>query len=157
MTQRLDPSLVRHGRVNGRYFRENFAQGGIDLVQIIPELVTNADSAIAVGGRGRGRIGLSFGSPDPEFAAEWRKAMRRLRAPALLDSRHEVRCADDGVGTEYDANLSRAVLEACVTACRTCGDECESHAEHGMEHCAVCAEQCRRCEEACRRLADAMA
>ena len=54
----LDPSSVRHGRVNGRYFRENFAQGGIDLVQIIPELVTNADSAIALGGRPAGRIVL---------------------------------------------------------------------------------------------------
>jgi hypothetical protein len=96
----LDPSLIRHGRVNGRYFRENFAQGGIDLVQIIPELVTNADSAIAIGGRERGRIGLSFGTPDSGFAAEWRKAMRRLRAPALLDWRHEVRCADDGVGMD---------------------------------------------------------
>ena len=61
----LDPSLVRHGRVNGRYFRENFAQGGIDLVQIIPELVTNADSAIALGGRPAGRIVLRFGAPDP--------------------------------------------------------------------------------------------
>jgi hypothetical protein len=100
VARQLDPSLIRHGRVNGRYFRENFAQGGIDLVQIIPELVTNADSAIALGGRDRGRIGLSFGSPDPEFAAEWRKAMRRLRAPALLDWRHEVRCADDGVGMD---------------------------------------------------------
>ncbi|HEY6740263.1 MAG TPA: hypothetical protein VI076_15575, partial [Actinopolymorphaceae bacterium] len=30
----LDPGAVRHGRVRGRYFRENFAQGGIDLVQI---------------------------------------------------------------------------------------------------------------------------
>ena len=60
----LDPSLVRHGRVNGRYFRENFAQGGIDLVQIVPELVTNADSAIAVGGRPSGRIVLRFGAPD---------------------------------------------------------------------------------------------
>jgi hypothetical protein len=58
--------------------------------------------------------------------------------------------------TEYDANISRAVLEACATACRACGDECEAHARHGMEHCAVCAEQCRRCEEACRRLAEAM-
>jgi hypothetical protein len=36
----LDPSAVRRGRVHARYFRENFAQGGIDLVQIIPELVT---------------------------------------------------------------------------------------------------------------------
>ena len=46
-TVTLDPGAVRHGRVRGRYFRENFAQGGIDLVQIVPELVTNADSAIA--------------------------------------------------------------------------------------------------------------
>jgi hypothetical protein len=96
----LDPSLIRHGRVNGRYFRENFAQGGIDLVQIIPELVTNADSAIAIAGRGRGRIALSFGAPEPQFAAEWKRAMRKLRAPALLDWRHEVRCADDGVGMD---------------------------------------------------------
>ena len=89
----LDPSAVRHGRVNGRYFRENFAQGGIDLVQIIPELVTNADSAIALGGRPAGRIVLRFGPPDPAFVAGWKRAMRRLRAPALLDWRHELRCS----------------------------------------------------------------
>jgi hypothetical protein len=94
----LDPSLIRHGRVNGRYFRENFAQGGIDLVQIIPELVTNADSAIAIGGRPRGRIVLRFGAPDAAFAFEWKRAMRRLRAPALSGWRHELRCTDDGVG-----------------------------------------------------------
>jgi len=35
---------------SGGYFRENFAQGGIDLVQIVPELVTNADAAIAASG-----------------------------------------------------------------------------------------------------------
>ena len=99
----LDPSLVRHGRVNGRYFRENFAQGGIDLVQIIPELVTNADSAIAVGGRASGRIVLRFGPPDAGFAAEWRRAMRRLRAPAVLEWRHELRCSDDGVGMDAAA------------------------------------------------------
>jgi hypothetical protein len=53
--------------------------------------------------------------------------------------------------TGYDANLTRAVLEACATACRSCGDECERHA--GMhEHCRVCAEACRRCEQACRAL-----
>src|SRR3954471_12600272 len=96
----LDPSLVRHGRVNGRYFRENFAQGGIDLVQIIPELVTNADSAIALGGRPSGRIVLRFGPPDAGFAVEWKRAMRRLRAPALLEWRHELRCSDDGVGMD---------------------------------------------------------
>jgi hypothetical protein len=53
--------------------------------------------------------------------------------------------------TGYDANLTRAVLEACATACKACGDECGSHA--GMhEHCRVCAEACRRCERACRDL-----
>ena len=99
----LDPSLVRHGRVNGRYFRENFAQGGIDLVQIVPELVTNADSAIALGGRASGRIVLRFGTPDPDFAREWKRAMRRFRAPALLDWRHELRCSDDGIGMDASA------------------------------------------------------
>ena len=77
MLGQLDLSSVRHGRVNGRYFRENFAQGGIDLVQIIPELVTNADSAIALGGRPAGRIVLRFGPPDPAFVADWKRAMRR--------------------------------------------------------------------------------
>ena len=53
--------------------------------------------------------------------------------------------------TGYDANLTRTVLEACAQACKTCGDECASHA--GMhEHCRVCAEACRRCEQACREL-----
>jgi hypothetical protein len=33
------------GAVRGRYFRENFAQGGIDLVQIIPELVDRRQSS----------------------------------------------------------------------------------------------------------------
>jgi hypothetical protein len=47
--------------------------------------------------------------------------------------------------------LARAVLEACVLACRLCGDECAAHAGH-MEHCRVCAEACRRCQEACERL-----
>jgi hypothetical protein len=101
--QLVDTSSIRHGRVNGPYFRENFAQGGIDLVQIIPELVTNADSAIAVAGSRSGRIVLSFGSPDPVFASDWKRAMRRLRAPALLEWRHELRCSDDGVGMDAEA------------------------------------------------------
>ena len=53
--------------------------------------------------------------------------------------------------TGYDANLTRAVLEACATACRACGDECAQHAEMHA-HCRVCAEACRRCESACREL-----
>ena len=58
--------------------------------------------------------------------------------------------------TEYDANVTRPQLEACIAACKSCGDECEAHAEH-MAHCRVCAESCRRCEEACRELLSAMA
>ena len=99
----LDLSAVRHGRVNGRYFRENFAQGGIDLVQIIPELVTNADSAIALGGRPAGRIVLALRPARPRVRGGLERAMRQLRAPALLDWRHELRCADDGVGMDAAA------------------------------------------------------
>ena len=53
--------------------------------------------------------------------------------------------------TGYDANISRTLLEACATACKACGDECEQHA--GMhDHCRICAEACRRCEQACNEL-----
>lgn len=57
--------------------------------------------------------------------------------------------------TEYDAYVTRAQLEACIAACKSCGDECEQHAEH-MAHCRVCAESCRRCEQACRELLSAI-
>ena len=57
--------------------------------------------------------------------------------------------------TEYDANVTKTALQACVAVCRSCGDECEQHGEH-MEHCAVCAEQCRRCDRACQELLDAI-
>ena len=57
--------------------------------------------------------------------------------------------------TEYDANVTRPLLEACVAACRSCGNECQRHAEM-HEHCRVCAEACRRCEQACNELLDAM-
>ena len=53
--------------------------------------------------------------------------------------------------TGYDANITRAVLEACAQACKSCADECEQHASM-HEHCRVCAESCRRCERACRDL-----
>jgi hypothetical protein len=70
--------------------------------------------------------------------------------------RSDLDCADicDTTGrvlsrhTGYDANLTRAVLESCVLACRTCGDECLRHAEM-HEHCRICAEACRRCQQAC--------
>jgi hypothetical protein len=99
----VDRSAVRFGRARGRYFRENFAQGGVDLVQIIPELVTNADAAIAASGRSSGRIMLALAAPDAEFLSAWRARMRGLRSPALLAWKHELRCVDDGEG--IDAGL----------------------------------------------------
>jgi hypothetical protein len=57
--------------------------------------------------------------------------------------------------TGYDANLTRAVLQACVVACRSCGDECDRHAGH-HEHCRICADACRQCEQACQQLLTAL-
>jgi hypothetical protein len=83
-----------------------------------------------------------------EMVAELRRCIRSdldcadvCEATGRVLSRH----------TGYDANLTRAVLETCATACRTCGDECEQHAAM-HEHCRICAEVCRRCEHACRDL-----
>lgn len=52
-------------------------------------------------------------------------------------------------------SMTRAVLQACVTACRSCGDECERHADRHA-HCRVCADECRRCERICQELLAAM-
>ncbi|HEX9527104.1 MAG TPA: four-helix bundle copper-binding protein [Streptosporangiaceae bacterium] len=52
---------------------------------------------------------------------------------------------------EYDAHVTEPLLEACAAVCKSCGDECERHAQM-HEHCRVCAEACRRCERACRDL-----
>jgi hypothetical protein len=57
--------------------------------------------------------------------------------------------------TEYDANVTKPLLAACVATCKSCGDECERHSQM-HEHCRVCAEACRRCEQACRELLGAM-
>jgi hypothetical protein len=57
--------------------------------------------------------------------------------------------------TGYDANISRTLVDACATACKSCGDECSAHAEH-HEHCRICAEACRACEQACRGLVASM-
>ena len=52
---------------------------------------------------------------------------------------------------EYDAHVIEPLLEACAAVCKSCGDECERHAQMHA-HCRVCAEACRRCERACRDL-----
>lgn len=98
----LNPSQLRLGRARGRYFRENYAQGGVDLVQIIPELVTNADAAITASGREHGRIVLTFGASDPDFLHVWREQLRPLRSPALTGWTHELRCTDDGEGVDAE-------------------------------------------------------
>jgi Domain of Unknown Function (DUF326) len=57
--------------------------------------------------------------------------------------------------TEYDANVTRPLLEACIASCRSCGDECQRHAKMHA-HCQICERACRACEQACRQLMDAM-
>ena len=56
---------------------------------------------------------------------------------------------------EYDANVTKHLVEACVAICKSCGDECERHAEMHA-HCRLCGDACRRCEQACQKLLDAI-
>jgi erythromycin esterase-like protein len=56
---------------------------------------------------------------------------------------------------DYDADVTKPLLRACVAICKSCGDECERHAQH-HEHCRICEQACRRCEQACRELLDAL-
>jgi hypothetical protein len=58
--------------------------------------------------------------------------------------------------TRYDSLLVQRLLEACVRACASCGEECERHAAHHA-HCRVCMEVCRTCERACHTLLAAQA
>jgi hypothetical protein len=61
------------------------------------------------------------------------------------------------ISRQTDGNLGviAPLLEACVAACQSCGDECERHAPmHG--HCRVCAEACQSCERACRDMLGAL-
>jgi hypothetical protein len=58
--------------------------------------------------------------------------------------------------TRHDPVLVQRLLEACVRACNSSGDECHRHAAHHA-HCRVCEEVCRTCERACRTLLDAQA
>ena len=94
----LDPSRFRVGTVSPRYFRENSAQAGLDLVQILPELITNADAAISAAGRSFGQIRVVFSEADEEFGKAWKREMRRLKLPARAAWMHELRCVDNGVG-----------------------------------------------------------
>lgn len=57
--------------------------------------------------------------------------------------------------TGSNEEVIRKMLEACVTACRLCGAECERHAGR-HKHCRVCADECRRCERACEEALQGM-
>ena len=57
--------------------------------------------------------------------------------------------------TKFDVGLTRAIVEACRTACATCANECEQHADM-HDHCKVCAAACRRCEQACAALLESI-
>lgn len=66
-------------------------------------------------------------------------------------------CADVCAATATLANrrtgsnedVIRKMLDACVTACHVCAEECQRHASK-HEHCRICAESCRRCEATCQ-------
>ena len=66
-----------------------------------------------------------------------------------------------GLGDVDRAALARCIDEcldcsqACMTACRSCGDERERHARM-HEHCRACAQACRHCEQACPELTSAL-
>jgi hypothetical protein len=55
--------------------------------------------------------------------------------------------------TDMEPSIVRALLQACIEACRICAIECERHGAN-MEHCRVCAAECRRCEQASRNMLD---
>jgi len=87
-----------------------------------------------------------------ESVAELRKCVRtNLDCADICDATGRVLSRHTG----YDADLTRAVLEACAAACKACGDECARHADM-HEHCRVCADACRRSEHACRDLVTAL-
>ena len=57
--------------------------------------------------------------------------------------------------TQGSYSVLKKQLEACIEACRTCGDECRSHGEMHA-HCAACADACENAEQAARELLEAM-
>jgi hypothetical protein len=52
--------------------------------------------------------------------------------------------------TGSNEDVIRKMLDACIAACRLCGEECERHASM-HEHCRICAQACHRCEEVCQK------
>ena len=90
-----------------------------------------------------------------------------LAEPMVAEMRQCIRlnldCADVCAATASVANrrtgsdeeVIRMMLDACVAACRGCGDECERHAS-AHEHCRICAQACRECQRACHEALDSI-
>jgi len=57
--------------------------------------------------------------------------------------------------TEPPMSLMRSQLQACIMACKGCGQECQEHASK-HEYCRVCSDYCRQCEDACNKLLSSM-
>jgi hypothetical protein len=86
-------------------------------------------------------------SESPERLVELGKCIRSdLDCAAICDATGQILSRHTG----YDANITRAVLDACALVCRSCAEECERHST--MSHCQACALECRRCENACQTL-----
>jgi len=79
--------------------------------------------------------------------------------PLLRCVRQNLDCADVCSTTgrllarqfESDWVLLSSQIQACITACQVCGEECRRHQDH-HEHCKVCAQACDRCGQACMNL-----
>lgn len=90
-----------------------------------------------------------------------------LAEPHVADLRQCIRlnadCADvcfatgtvSSRRTGTNEEVIRRMLDACITACKLCGDECGKHANR-HDHCRVCAEACRACHAACDEAARSM-
>jgi len=56
---------------------------------------------------------------------------------------------------EFDNLVVKPLVESCIAICKSCGDECERHAQM-HDHCRVCEKACRQCEQACRKFLGAI-
>uniref|UniRef100_I2PX65 Four-helix bundle copper-binding protein n=1 Tax=Desulfovibrio sp. U5L TaxID=596152 RepID=I2PX65_9BACT len=73
--------------------------------------------------------------------------------------RRNLMCADICAATgtvlsrmpDADDQAAKALLQACLTACRACADECERHAPM-LGHCRVCATACQDCATTCETM-----
>ena len=149
MGSRVDPTAVRTGRVRGRYFRENFAQGGVDLVQIIPELVTNADAAISASGRrsrahragvrrARSRVSGELARAVAAAALARRCGAGGTSCAAPMTARASTPSWSTSGWARWASRRRSAVSAGCSAAgCATCGSRRAADGSRGPRRAAV--------------------